>query len=334
MIQGPRGIGLLLALVLAVFASRTMAQPTTSDDSTQPPQGGQSANAPGKATPSGADAGAPPPKEAQTGGDRRRFTDVIPCSGCHSTTAWKAKDASGEDVKFDHSTTGFPLTGEHIHAPCVACHNAKVAIKRACISCHDDFHRGRLLQTCDTCHSPAGWRVTQPLDIHRRTRFPLTGMHVLADCTECHVRANEQRWTDAPIECFACHEKEYRRPDLRPVHVGTATSAPFPRDCSLCHRALAWVPAASVNSVSSPLSGIARPASVAPLGHDLKFPIGFGVHRNAPCEDCHVSPSLPHAVRCIGCHAHDPVRLMQQHRRPMATDGASCLTCHPGGTRR
>ncbi|MDP9148569.1 MAG: hypothetical protein M3O36_01300, partial [Myxococcota bacterium] len=262
--------------------------------------------------------------------------DTIPCSACHTTTAWKAKDAPSEEgAKFDHSTTGFPLTGEHVHVPCAACHNATVAIKRACVSCHEDFHRGRLTQTCDTCHSPAGWRVTRPLEIHRMTRFPLTGMHVLADCTECHVRASENRWTDAPIECFACHEKEYRRPDLRPVHVGTATSAPLPRDCSLCHRSIAWVPAAApVGSLSSPLTSLAGSGRLAPPGHDLRFPIAFGVHRNAACEDCHATLALPRAVRCIGCHVHDPVRLMQQHGRAMATDGASCLTCHPGGARR
>jgi hypothetical protein len=334
-------IGLFACLLIVVaFASLAMAQPPTdgesvSSPSTEPP----SPNGGDKTAPLPGDGGSSTPSPASSGGTGRSFTDVIPCSACHSTTAWKSKNAEGDDkdVKFDHSTTGFPLTGEHIHAPCAACHNAKRAVKRACISCHEDFHRGRLLQSCDSCHSPAGWRVTQPLEIHRMTRFPLTGMHVLADCTECHVRASEHRWTDAPIECFACHENEYRRPDLRPVHVGTATTAPLPRDCSLCHRAMAWVPATatSMGSTSSPLTGRASLGGRAPLpGHDLKFPIAFGAHRSATCEDCHASLALPRAVRCIGCHAHDPVRLMQQHQRPVATDGASCLTCHPGGARR
>src|SRR5690242_12879990 len=85
---------------------------------------------------------AQPPRQNQ-----RSFTDVIPCSACHNTSAWRAKDASEEakqHPRFDHSTTGFPLTGQHIHAPCVACHNATREIKRACVSCHEDFHRGLL----------------------------------------------------------------------------------------------------------------------------------------------------------------------------------------------
>jgi len=269
--------------------------------------------------------------------DRRRrgFTSEIPCSACHSTTAWRTKGGSEEEAKFDHATTGFPLTGAHVHTPCVGCHDGKRAIKRACASCHDDFHRGRLLQSCDTCHSPAGWLVTRPLELHRMTRFPLTGMHVLADCTECHVRASEHRWTDAPIDCFSCHEKDYRRPDLEPVHVGTPTSPPFPRDCSLCHRAVAWVPAGGTGATSSPLVAVASPPhQQPPPDHDVRFPLSFGVHRTASCDDCHPSPKQPRAVRCIGCHAHDIVRLTQQHRQPVATDALSCLTCHPGGMRR
>jgi hypothetical protein len=267
---------------------------------------------------------------------KKSFTDAIPCSSCHTTTAWRATGQSGEEAKFDHSTTGFPLTGQHMHASCVSCHDAKRAIKRTCISCHEDFHRGRLSSACDTCHSPAGWRVTRPLEIHRMTRFPLTGIHVLVDCTECHRRASEHRWTGAPIDCFACHEKDYRRTDLHPVHVGSATTAAFPRDCSMCHRAIGWVPAFVPPGFSGVSGSTASPLKVAPPGHDLRFPISFGIHRTATCDDCHVTQASPRAVRCIGCHAHDPVRIAQQHKTATATptDGASCTACHPGGVRR
>jgi len=253
-----------------------------------------------------------------------------PCESCHTTSSWKSLDATGGAVKFDHDATGFPLTGQHVHAPCASCHTGTQPIKRDCASCHDDFHRGRLLSSCDHCHTPSGWRVTQPLAIHRRTRFPLTGMHVLADCTQCHLRASEQKFTDAPIDCYGCHQQDYRRPGIFPVHVGTAGSPPLPRDCSLCHRPLAWVPANGlVASTASPLQ-----APAAPRNHDLRFAISYGSHRTATCVDCHASPAIPRAVRCIGCHVHDPVLVMQQHRQPIATDGASCLSCHPGGARR
>ena len=157
----------------------------------------------------------------------KSFTAAVSCSACHSTTAWKSKDAAGGNVKFDHSTTGFPLTGQHMNASCVSCHNSTVQLKRACVSCHEDFHRGRLAQTCDNCHVPAGWKVTRPLQIHRMTQFPLTGMHVLADCTQCHLRASEQKFTDAPVECYGCHQQDYQRPGIFP-HTGSADHGAAP----------------------------------------------------------------------------------------------------------
>ncbi|HEY8087907.1 MAG TPA: cytochrome c3 family protein, partial [Polyangiaceae bacterium] len=247
--------------------------------------------------------------------------------------AWRSKDAAGGDVRFDHATTGFPLTGQHMRASCVSCHNSSVPLKRACVSCHEDFHRGRLSQACDNCHLPAGWKVTQPLKVHRMTQFPLTGMHVLADCTQCHVRASEQKFTDAPVECYGCHQQDYQRPGIFP-HTGSATSAPLPRQCNLCHRAVAWVPATVPASLSATTGSPLQTQAAPPPGHDLRFPISFGSHRVAACSDCHASLSAPRSVRCVGCHAHDPVLLTQQHKRPMATDGASCLSCHPGGVRR
>lgn len=277
------------------------------------------------AGPAAAPPSSAPPRAASSG-----ITDSLPCSACHSTSSWRAAGGAVQGAGFDHSTTGFPLAGEHAHTPCAACHDGKRKIERACASCHDDFHRGRLPQSCERCHSPAGWKVTRPLEIHRMTRFPLTGMHVLADCSECHVRASERRWTDAPIACFACHEKDYRRPDLFPVHAGTASTAPLPRDCSLCHRAVAWVPA--VQPVATASLGSALEA--VPPGHDARFPIAFGAHRTARCDDCHASAVAPRAIRCTGCHAHGPAQTAAQHRQPVASDGPACLTCHPGGVRR
>jgi hypothetical protein len=277
----------------------------------------------------------PAAPSAATSSKTHDFTDSLSCSACHTTTAWRARDASGENQRFDHSRTGFPLTGEHVNAPCVSCHDSTRVIKRECASCHEDFHRGRLSQSCDRCHSPAGWSVTRPLELHRRTRFALTGMHVVADCTECHLRANEQKFTDAPVACFACHERDYRRPDLFPVHTGTAGTPPFSRDCSQCHRALAWVPA--VGPMAAAMARSSSGLAIAPPNHDLRFPVSFGVHRTASCDDCHASSAVPRAVRCIGCHAHDRARLMEQHRAPVApiaSDGAACLGCHLGGARR
>lgn len=321
----------MTARVLALVACASLLAAAVAPLAGAQPRSPAPAAAP--AAPSAASAPRPAPAapKAAPSSQAKSFADAVPCSACHTTAAWRAKGGTGEATGFDHATTGFPLSGQHKNATCVSCHSTTRALKRECASCHEDPHRGRLMRSCDNCHVPASWKLTRPLEIHRMTRFPLTGMHVLADCSECHRRASEHQWTGAPVECFACHEQEYRRADLRPVHIGSATSPSFPRDCSQCHRPIAWAPAlftpGALGSGASALRG-------APPNHDLRFPIAFGVHRTATCDDCHSTLAVPRAVRCIGCHAHDPARVMQQHRQPVATDGSACLSCHPGGARR
>lgn len=68
-------------------------------------------------------------------------------------------------------------------------------------------------------------------------------------------------------------------------------------------------------------------------GHDLRFPISFGRHRNVPCTDCHVAEAAPRIVLCTGCHAHDAQLLQQQHRN-LGSMQSGCLHCHPGGAAR
>jgi hypothetical protein len=321
--RAPLTVVLWLVPLLVVLAALMPSRATAAGNGPAPTSASAAAST--VAAPAASSAPAAP---AGHGG--KSFTDAVPCSACHTTTTWRQLGTSGDSGGFDHATTGFPLTGQHVHTPCASCHSGTTPLKRACASCHEDAHRGRLLLTCDGCHTPAGWKVTRPLELHRMTRFPLTGMHVLADCTECHQRASEQRWTDAPVECFACHEAQYRNPSNFPVHVGTATTPPLPRDCSLCHQALSWVPAKIPTSLSGGLGSLVRPA---PASHAIRFPL-TGVHRAASCDDCHASVAVPRATRCIGCHAHDPVLVTRQHRQTVAMDGPSCLTCHPGGARR
>ena len=270
----------------------------------------------------------PAPSKTAASTGAHSFTEAVPCTACHTTAGWRVRN-DGDKGGFDHAATGFPLTGAHLQGACTSCHRTSQGVHRACVSCHEDQHRGQLSSSCDTCHSAVGWRVTRPLEIHRFTRFPLTGMHALADCTQCHQRAADNQWFGAPVQCFACHEREYRRADLRPVHQGSASRPPFSRDCAQCHRPLAWAPA-----MFDPTQVAVAALEAAPAGHDLRFPISFGMHRVATCSDCHTSLAVPRAVRCIGCHAHEPVRLAAQHRAPIGTDGPSCLACHVGGARR
>jgi len=258
-------------------------------------------------------------------------TEGMDCSACHTPDSWKSVTASADGAGFDHATTGFPLTARHRDVSCAGCHGGERQVTRQCVGCHQDVHAGQLGAACDGCHSSASWQATSAFARHRQTRLPLTGMHALVDCRDCHQRTGDRTWTSVAADCFACHEAEYRRPDLHPLHVGVAgdpNTPPLSRDCAQCHRAIAWSPA----FVSNPLvtGGLALRSGDA---HDRVFPLSFGPHRGAECSGCHTSPALPRAVRCTGCHAHDEGRLRLQHQK-VAAFQPNCLSCHPGGRAR
>jgi hypothetical protein len=280
----------------------------------------------------------PKPKSARpSAASHNSITEGIDCGNCHTPVSWKMSTGkTGQG--FDHSRTGFPLTGRHESAACNQCHSGERRVVRDCENCHRDPHESRLSGRCASCHSSRRWNDMEAFEIHRRTRFPLTGMHALAACTECHQRNKEKQWTTVQSDCFACHASDYLDPNIHPSHRGTASSPPFPQDCSQCHFASAWSPAfvdptairsSATSAVSAGLGGM-----VIPANHDRHFPVSRGPHRGAPCNSCHTSSRTPRLVHCTGCHAHNTVKLQQQHGRRVASSGAACLSCHPGGMAR
>ena len=259
------------------------------------------------------------------------ITQGMDCNACHTTGGWKTLHAARGSQAFDHSRTGFPLTQRHTSVSCMSCHGGERAITRQCAGCHEDVHAGQLGPSCDGCHSAASWTQTDAFVRHRRTRLPLTGMHAVTECKDCHQRSGDRFASQIPADCYSCHAADYQRPDIHPLHVGVPgdpQSPPFPRDCAQCHRASGWSPAFSL----SPLvrGGFALSSSSA---HDVIFPITSGAHRGLDCQSCHYSTAAPRAVRCNGCHTHEETRLRQQHQRVPAYS-AACLTCHAGGASR
>ncbi|HKO92581.1 MAG TPA: hypothetical protein VJU61_15605 [Polyangiaceae bacterium] len=259
------------------------------------------------------------------------ITQGMDCSACHTTGSWKTLHAATGGQAFDHSRTGFPLTQRHAGVSCMSCHGGERAITRDCAGCHADVHASQLGSSCDGCHSAASWFQTEAIARHRRTRLPLTGMHAVTECKDCHLRNNDRFASQVPADCHACHAADYQRQDIHPLHVGVPgdpQSPPFPRDCSQCHRASAWTPAFSL----SPLvrGGFALSSLVT---HDSVFPLSRGAHRALDCQSCHASAATPRAVRCNGCHAHEETKLRQQHQR-VAAFSQACLTCHAGGATR
>ncbi len=264
----------------------------------------------------------------------RGAKQFIRCSLCHIAESWKVSVSGPVSGGFDHGLTGFPLTGRHKTTACTSCHRTDKPLTRQCEGCHRDAHEGRLSSRCDACHTSSGWQRTRAIERHRLTRLPLTGMHALADCSECHRRTDGRQYSGVPSDCYSCHKADYYRSEFHSNHLRDTEAQPLlsvsSRDCARCHQATAWSPAFVDPEVFN-----SRQALLAPRGHDLKFPISYGPHRQSQCDDCHVSGSSPRMIRCTGCHAHNPLKLRKQHRTVPAPDqSTSCIGCHRGGIAR
>jgi hypothetical protein len=225
------------------------------------------------------------------------------CVTCH-------KDHMGKDARitvfdrshFDHTKTGFALTGKHATRACDDCHTAKfvkdpeIAKKRrktalglnaACISCHEDRHRGVLGTDCNSCHSTTAWKPASNFD-HSKTKFVLLGKHRAVACDKCHkepTAGNESRTsilgTRNFTDCTPCHTSQH----------GPKFSS---QTCMSCHAPTGW------NEVRE-----------QQFNHDLTNFKLRGKHASVKCQDCHKTnakaPSgrvlkLAHG-KCTDCHA-------------------------------
>lgn len=119
------------------------------------------------------------------------------CEGCHTTTSWEGAD-------FDHSQTGFPLTGEHLQAACEDCHEqgAFAGTPQECAACHAEpqFHAGLFSAACADCHTTDVWR---PARFEQAHTFPIDhGESGWNDCQVCHPSALQD------YTCYGCHEHD------------------------------------------------------------------------------------------------------------------------------
>jgi NMD protein affecting ribosome stability and mRNA decay len=230
------------------------------------------------------------------------------CEVCHSTSGWSP-------AQFDHSKTGFPLTGLHTVPPrtCTDCHinNNYNLNQTACVSCHlKDYQNTNnpnhaqqgFPQTCEVCHSTSGWSPAQ-FD-HSKTGFPLTGMHTVPprQCTDCHINNNYNLNQTA---CVSCHLKDYQNTN-NPNHVQQG----FPQTCEVCHSTSGWSPAQFDHSKTG-------------------FPL-TGMHTVPPrqCTDCHINNNYNlNQTACVSCHLKD---YNNTNDPPHAQAGfpQTCETCH------
>src|SRR5438094_351660 len=234
------------------------------------------------------------------------------CSTCHSTITWTT-------ATFDHSTTGWALTGSHQMAPagkvaaCTDCHVGSnytfTMANTDCYGCHQAAWQstttlggavpthvttGFPTSQCSTSHNTNTWTSTFN---HATTGFPLTNAHQLVanggkvpTCASCHINDN-YTLTTAPTDCgnSGCHLTTWQQTN-NPTHA--SAGAPFAAaNCTTCHNTITWTTAIFDHSTTGwALTGSHQ---MAPAG------------KVAACTDCHVGSNYTFTVAntdCYGCH--------------------------------
>ena len=228
----------------------------------------------------------------------------VNCVRCHSPQSWVIPDMAQR-----HSSTAFPLVGQHLTADCQRCHpnqqkHQYVGVHTDCYSCHAaDYegsqapnHRAAGFSTdCSQCHAVNAARWGGDFD-HARTGFPLQGAHVTTPCSRCHTGNN---FHNAGTQCVSCHQQQFTAA-TSPKHTG------FPTDCLACHSMTAW-----------------RPALFDHTRTNFRL---TGAHLAVACNQCHKNGVFAGtASQCSGCHQAQATAVVTPSHTGFPND---CATCH------
>jgi hypothetical protein len=231
------------------------------------------------------------------------------CTQCHSEESFKAVKGIGN---FDHSKTGYPLTGRHVIVTCKACHKVSLTTPlphSKCTDCHTDYHKGDfkkmgVVTDCRDCHSDNGFKESNfTIEQHNNGVFRLQGAHLATPCFACHKKTNDWSFRNIGSTCSDCHQD---------IHAGFLNPKYYPgANCTKCHTENRW------NEVA--------------FDHaQTKFAI-TGAHEKQTCRSCHgknVSED-PKIFKftglqqtCTSCHEDN-------HAGQYAVDGfTDCARCH------
>jgi len=229
--------------------------------------------------------------------------------------------------KFDHSKTGFILTGSHIIARCASCHvdNVFKGTPRDCASCHVAGNRMgaqskatkhvATAAPCETCHQTTAWT---PVNYNHVGVAP-------GSCQTCH---NGTTANGKPIghmstndSCDGCH-KTVAWNQLTAGGTMPANHLPTTKSCSLCHNQTSFIPGTMnhsgiVSGCASCHSGATFSVGITPMSK----PTGSTPHipTSMPCEICH-SASKTNVGGFAGT--------LMNH----AGIVSGCTSCHNGAT--
>ena len=211
------------------------------------------------------------------------------CESCHTTKAWKPSH-------FNHDAdTKYALQGKHRNTGCKDCHTGNLyttKLSQDCYACHkkDDKHKDSLGTQCGSCHVEKGWKEVGRFD-HGKTRFPLAGKHVQAECKDCHTSLV---YKDTPSDCIGCHKKDDKHKET------------LGRDCASCHGVQDWK------------------STQGRFDHNKTRFLLRNAHASPKlaCSACHkdLASMRNTPTQCVRCHKQDD--------RHEAQLGEQCDSCH------
>jgi hypothetical protein len=265
--------------------------------------------------------------------DEHRGQVGTDCARCHGDEKWKPAS------RFDHARAAWPLAGKHRTVACEKCHPrqespppepgaSQVAVVvpataarlkplrfGACGDCHKDPHAGKFGTACGSCHVVDDWKKlvgsAKEKAFHEKTKYPLRGAHVTAECRGCHGplpgEKKERMKGLAFAACTDCHFD---------AHTGQLQAAPAgeARTCDRCHSVEGYLP------VRFELEDHAR----------TRFALEGG-HRAAACAGCHpkdpdAAARVPAATRKRLEAMGRPVRVAPE--RLQVEKASDCRSCH------
>jgi hypothetical protein len=159
---------------------------------------------------------------------------------------------------------------------------------------------GPLTMPCENCHTPKGWspiRAIPEFD-HRKTGFPLRGLHVKVGCKDCH---SDLVFTHVGRQCQDCHADIHRRKNGA--------------QCDLCHRDTGWQ--VSIHNINE---------------HQDRFPL-IGAHAAVDCYSCHKVGTVGAfnrqglSTECSSCHLDDFRKAKSPNHQALGFS-MDCLECH------
>ncbi|MCX6269960.1 MAG: hypothetical protein NTU44_01860 [Bacteroidetes bacterium] len=155
------------------------------------------------------------------------------CASCHTTNpGW-------QPATFDHSTTGYMLSGTHTTLTCNKCHpNGCSGTPVTCVGCHqNDYNQtsnpnhaaAQFPTDCATCHSQSSW--TPATFNHDGLYFNIySGKHQghWNTCADCHPNTSDY----SVFTCITCHTQS----ETNNSHDGVSGYSYNSDACYSCHQ--------------------------------------------------------------------------------------------------